>query len=176
MKDILQYKNEDDRVILLGKSEPIERKDYPDSLHEMLTDLEYHVKGDPKTGRRCWALSAVQIGHPYRLMCMQYGEDRIYIANPIILRTYNEATLNSEGCSSILYGASNYWVRRFGIIKVKALRIEFEGDKPKFTPVIMKEHGIYSAILQHEIDHMDGITLFERSNIGAIDKKGIKKV
>jgi len=172
LKEILQYKNEDDRVILLGKSKLIDRKDYPNTLREMFTDLEYHVKGDPKTGRRCWALSGVQIGNPYRIACMQYGNERIYIANPIIVRTYGEPTINSEGCSSILYGTSDYFVKRYGIVKVKALRVEFEGDKPKFKPVVMKEHGIYSSILQHEMDHMDGITLFERGNIGAIEKKG----
>lgn len=170
MKDILQYKNEDDRVILLSKSKLIERKDYPDSLKEMFEDLEFHVKGDPKTGRRCWALSGVQIGHNYRITCMQYGSDRIYLANPVIVRTYGDATQNSEGCSSILNGESNYWVKRYTIVKVKALKVEFEDGKPKFKAVMLKEHGLYSAILQHEIDHMDGVTLFERARIGAVEK------
>lgn len=170
MKDILQYKNDDDKVILLSKSEPIERHDYPDSLKEMFVDLEFHVKGDPKTGRRCWALSGIQLGHQYRIMCMQYGSDIIYIANPVVIRTYGDASQNSEGCSSIMNGESNYWVRRYTIIKVKALRVVFEDNIPKFKPVILKEHGLYSAILQHEIDHMDGITLFERMHLGAAKK------
>jgi peptide deformylase len=170
LKQILQYKNDEDRTILLSKSEPVDRKDAPDGLKQMFEDLAFHVKGDPKTGRRCWGLSGVQIGHLYRIMCMQYGNELIYIANPVIVRTYGEPTLNSEGCSSILYGSSNYWVKRFNIVKVKAVRVTFDGDKPTFRVSLMKEHGLYAAILQHEIDHMEGITLFERTTMGPISK------
>jgi len=160
IQPILQYSESKD--ILTSKSLDISFDSLPYDFDGLLHDMLETVKGDITAGRTCWALSAIQINEPLRLTCMRYGTEYIFLVNPKILRTYGEKAMSVEGCMSILNGTSDYHVKRYNIIRVNARIVELVGNNVTSRPFTSKEHGIYAAVIQHEIDHMDGITLFER--------------
>lgn len=74
--------------------------------------------------------------------------------NPEITEYSKETDETEEGCLSI----SDYWapVKRSKKIKIKAL--DENGNKIKF-----KARGFLARVLQHETDHLNGITIKERS-------------
>ena len=70
------------------------------------------------------------------------------LINPKIISSSDETTLGMEGCLSIPDTYGN--VARAKKIKVKALN-------EKGEPVRMSESGFLARVIQHEIDHLDGI-------------------
>jgi peptide deformylase len=82
----------------------------------------------------------------------------VVLINPEIFKASSELELDIEGCLSIphTYG----YIRRHRWIKVKALGER--GQKREF-----KAEGFYARILQHEIDHLEGI-LFTDKVVGRL--------
>ncbi len=79
----------------------------------------------------------------------------IVLINPEIVEHAEEEIISNEGCLS-LPGIS-VDVKRWAWVKVKALdadfnEVEYEGD------------GLFGRCMQHELDHLDGVTLFERAD------------
>ena len=113
-------------------------------------------------------LAAPQVGESVRLVCVdQTGpklrEDlRVYI-NPEIVERSEETVESEEGCLSCPELAVK--VDRHERIKVKAL--DREGNE-----VCVDADGFLAIVLQHEIDHLDGVTLADR--LGRL-KKGLYK-
>lgn len=79
----------------------------------------------------------------------------LVLINPVIVEHSEEKIDSNEGCLS-LPGIS-VDVKRWAWVKVKCLdenynEIEYMGD------------GLFGRCMQHELDHLDGITLFERAD------------
>lgn len=104
-------------------------------------------------------LSAIQIGRPKRVVVYEYikpttSKDsnpdvpQTILINPKIISLSNNLIEDEEGCLSFpkLYGV----VKRSDSIKVEAL--DLDGNKLKFSA-----KGLEARIIQHEIDHLDGI-------------------
>jgi peptide deformylase len=79
-------------------------------------------------------------------------EHRHILLNPEIVRGYGEVAA-MEGCLSIP-GYAGEVVRRESVT-VKAMDLENK-------PVRIKAHGYLARVLQHEIDHLDGILYPDR--------------
>jgi peptide deformylase len=83
-------------------------------------------------------------------------EDKTFIAliNPEILSKSKETFISEqEGCLSVVdYRAD---VRRHASVTVRAMNID--GETIEF-----EAHGLMSVIMQHEIDHLDGILFIDR--------------
>jgi peptide deformylase len=96
-------------------------------------------------------LAAPQIGKSLRLCIINLehlGLPPFALINPKIVRTSWKKINMEEGCLSIpgLYGM----VKRPAKITIKATNIE--GRETKF-----EADGILARVLQHEIDHLDGV-------------------
>src|SRR3989344_4936580 len=112
-------------------------------------------------------IASVQVGSPIQLCVIaknftpEQAEDLILI-NPAfekksVLREWDE-----EGCLSVpnIYGS----VRRYKKIKVSALNIK--GEKIEFIAT-----EFFARIIQHEIDHLNGILFIEKAKkLHAFDK------
>jgi peptide deformylase len=104
------------------------------------------------------ALSAVQIGYLKRLIIVRSDFDdktvREFTAliNPEIIKYEGEVSSDFEGCLSVVdvYGK----VPRHNKIRVKALDIE--GNEVRF-----KADGFLSRVIQHEIDHINGVVFID---------------
>jgi len=90
------------------------------------------------------------------------------LINPEIIDASGSIVSNEEGCLSVLdYKAD---VKRYEKVTVKALNID--GEKLEFNV-----EGIPAIIMQHEIDHLDGILFIDRISAlkRAMYKKKVKK-
>ena len=103
-------------------------------------------------------LAAVQIGEMVQVFAAQDegGVMRVY-ANPRILAT-SGSTKTREGCLSLpgVYGK----VKRPRKIKVQM--IEVDPVKGLGEQVILEMSGFAAVIVQHEIDHLNGILFIDK--------------
>jgi peptide deformylase len=90
------------------------------------------------------------------------GDLRVYV-NPEIVERSEETVESEEGCLSC--PELSVKVDRHERVKVKAL--DREGNQ-----VCVDAEGFLSIVLQHEIDHLEGVTLADR--LGRL-KKGLYK-
>jgi len=95
-----------------------------------------------------------QVGIPYRVFAMESEPARVCF-NPKIVNTSGDEILLEEGCLS--YPGL--------VVKVKRpqhARIRFTGPNGEvFTEQFT---GMTARVIQHEMDHLDGILFFDRAN------------
>lgn len=98
-------------------------------------------------------LAAPQIELSVRVFVAEYEERRIALVNPEIVKTEGEV-LGSEGCLSIpgYYGDN---IRRAESVVVK-------GQDVRGKEIRVRAEGWFARILQHEIDHLDGVLFLDR--------------
>jgi peptide deformylase len=98
-------------------------------------------------------LAAPQIDLSIRLFVAEYEEQRIALVNPEIIKAEGEV-LGSEGCLSIpgYYGDN---IRRAESVTVRAQDVRGKVVRKHFE-------GWFARIVQHEIDHLDGILFLDR--------------
>lgn len=120
------------------------------------------------------AISAVQINNLERVTIIRSDfEDKavrefIALINPEIVKLEGEITVDYEGCLSVpgVYGK----VPRHNKIRIKALDIN--NNEVRF-----KTEGFLARIIQHEIDHTNGIVFIDhirddKDAFYRLDKKG----
>ncbi|HEY0965611.1 MAG TPA: peptide deformylase [Candidatus Saccharimonadales bacterium] len=120
------------------------------------------------------ALAAVQVDHLERVVIVRSDfEDKendgfTALINPEIVKGEGEKIADYEGCLSVskIYGKVPRWSR----VRVKALDIE--GNE-----VRLKADGFLARVLQHEIDHTNGICFIdhirdEENAFYTLDEKG----
>lgn len=96
-------------------------------------------------------LAAPQVGHNKKLIVYKYNNKISELMNPEIIFKDGEI-LSGEGCLSL--PACDIHVKRAKRIKVKG--IDLSGEK-----VNIDTYDMLSIILQHEIDHLNGILLID---------------
>lgn len=104
------------------------------------------------------ALAAVQVGALYRVVIVRSDfEDKTArnftpLLNPEIVKYEGEIISDYEGCLSVskVYGK----VPRHSKVRVKALNLE--GQEVRF-----KAEGFLARVIQHEIDHTNGIVFID---------------
>jgi peptide deformylase len=101
-------------------------------------------------------LAAPQIGMSTRIIVYDAheGDGVRVLINPKILSMSGEQTEPKEGCLSIpgLQGV----VKRANEIRVK-------GFDEKNRPVTRRAKGLEARVIQHEVDHLDGILFIDRA-------------
>jgi len=98
-------------------------------------------------------LAAPQIGIPLRVLVAEYEDEHAVLINPEIVKQEGEEK-GTEGCLSIP-GYQGLNVRR-------ATKVVVKGRNEKGTPVKITAEGWFARVLQHEIDHLDGILYTDR--------------
>ena len=93
-------------------------------------------------------LAANQIGSNLRVFVLNFKGMRVY-ANPEILEQEGEFIFDGEGCLS--FPGEIYCTRRFNRIKICS------DSRPDEILT-----GIEAVAFQHELDHLDGITMHKR--------------
>jgi peptide deformylase len=138
--------------ILRGKANAVEAFD--EALRELVRDMFHTMVFAEGAG-----LAAPQIGIPLRVLVADTsrGEEgkgeRHAVVNPMIVELGVEEERESEGCLSVP-GVSDI-VSRPG-------RVVLEGFDPMGSPIRIEAEGLLSRVLQHEVDHLEGILFFDR--------------
>ena len=129
-----------DMLFLARKSEPATPDDLPVAA-DLLETLEAHADG-------CVGMAANMIGVLKRIIAVEAEDGYLVLFNPVILKKsgpYN----TEEGCLS-LEGVrpTKRW---------KSIKVQYETADGK--PRIRTFTGWTAQIIQHEIDHCDGILI-----------------
>jgi peptide deformylase len=93
-------------------------------------------------------LAAPQIAQSLRIFVAQYAEHKVAIFNPEIVKADGES-LGNEACLSTP-GVEGKQIRR-------AARILVKGQDVRGKQIRVAADGWLARIIQHEIDHLDGI-------------------
>jgi peptide deformylase len=116
-------------------------------LVERMTGLMHEASGV--------GLAATQVGVLRRLFVfVDDGEDRVLV-NPTITTTSQETELDEEGCLSL----------RDVLVPVERPKaVTIEGFDAKGEPVKLDLEPPSSRIVQHELDHLDGVLIIDRTD------------
>lgn len=149
---ILEFQQGENNPILRKKSEEISK---PDSkLKKFLKEMEKEMTRQNGVG-----LAAPQVGHNIRAIIVRLNagtkeEMTFSMINPEILQFSEEKYEDEEGCLSI----PDIW----GIIeRPKEIIVSFQN--PRGAPQTLKLSTLNARIVQHEIDHLDGILFIDRA-------------
>lgn len=100
-------------------------------------------------------LAANQVGWLERLIVVNPRAERgheIVLVNPVIVESSGRKT-GEEGCLSVPGVYAD--IERASSVKVEALDLDGE-------PVSIETSGLAAVVLQHEIDHLDGILFLSK--------------
>jgi peptide deformylase len=100
-------------------------------------------------------LAATQVGVLHRMLVYQaYTDDPVRVlVNPEIEWRSDELEAGAEGCLSL--PGVHVEVERANAVRVRAR--DEHGD-----PLEIEAEGLEARVIQHEIDHLDGILVFDR--------------
>ncbi len=142
--------------ILRTVSEPIQTTELK-KYRTLADDMIKHIKNPDNGG--VW-LAAPQVGVNKRLVVvslMKTYDDDIYktiaMINPLITETSPEKCSDQEWCLSV--PGESWDVERWSWVKVEFLDIEGKKYSMKLT-------DLAARIVQHEIDHLDGILFTDK--------------
>ena len=141
-----------DDLVLTSIADPVESID--DSVDRLIEDMLDTMYDAPGVG-----LAAPQIGVPRRVFVFDVGEGPHAVINPQLLETSGEWEFD-EGCLSV---PGRYWpIVRPGYAKV--LGLDADGNE-----VVHEGDELLGRVLQHELDHLDGMLLLKR--LGRSERK-----
>lgn len=121
------------------------------TLIDNMIPTMYHAKGV--------GLAAPQIGQSKRICIIgkearePHAEDLVLV-NPVWTKLSKKKTGDIEGCLSIphIYGT----VKRYDQILVNAQTRD--GENIEF-----EAHGFFARVIQHEVDHLDGVLFIDKA-------------
>ena len=130
-----------DPIFLAGKSSPAAKEDLQ-TARDLLDTLTAHKEG-------CVGMAANMIGVHKRIIVFDNEGTYMTMLNPEILKKSGPYD-TEEGCLSLLGGPRP--CKRYKTIKVRWQTVDFQTRIKTFT-------GWPAQIIQHEVDHCDGILI-----------------
>src|SRR5215207_1805345 len=103
-------------------------------------------------------LAAPQLGILRRILVYQAAEEAPVSAlvNPRLVSSTEERTVEEEGCLSL--GAATI------VVEVeRPLGVTIEATTPAGDPMRIEAEGLEARVLQHELDHLDGVLTIDRT-------------
>ncbi len=101
-------------------------------------------------------LAATQLGVLRRLLVFQAGPDSepTALINPEVEWLSNEVVVAEEGCLSL---------PRVSMDVERPLHARFSGLDVDGEPIRLEASGLEARVLQHELDHLDGVLILDRA-------------
>lgn len=98
-------------------------------------------------------LAATQIGLPLRLAVMEVEGKIYHLINPKITSYSQEKIVFEEGCLSL---PGEF----FPIIRSETVTVRYQNEKG--LPKKLRATGFLAVVIQHEVDHLEGILIINR--------------
>lgn len=106
--------------------------------------------------QNCMGLAAPQLGHKINIIMVRLTKGLVIMLNPKILTYEGKLVSGSEGCFSVPKTLNKQvQVKRHYRVKVAFTTIDGK------TEIVKKFKYMDARIIQHEVDHLDGIILEE---------------
>lgn len=101
-------------------------------------------------------LAATQLGALRRLLVFQAGPESepAALINPEVEWLSDEMAVAEEGCLSL---------PKVSMDVERPLYARFRGRDVEGAPVLIEASGLEARVLQHEIDHLDGVLILDRT-------------
>ncbi len=128
-------------LFLQQPSQPVTRKDRA-AAEDLLDTLRAHAAD-------CVGMAANMIGVGKRIVAVRAGQSYLLMQNPVLTAHSAETYEAEEGCLS-LDGTRR--VRRYAWVEVAYRDRKFKEKRQRFT-------GFTAQIVQHEMDHLEGILI-----------------
>ena len=100
-------------------------------------------------------IASNQVNLPYRICSVKIGQVWKTFINPEIIKYYGESFINNERCLSI--PKKDFNVNRFNSVDIVYRDTNFIEHTAKYTTLT-------AIILQHELDHLDGVLISMKNN------------
>jgi peptide deformylase len=100
-------------------------------------------------------LAANQVGRLKRILVAAVEDEELVIVNPVVEEADEPTVKELEGCLSIPG------------IQVEVERptaVTVSGQDPSGAPLRIEASGLLARVLQHEIDHLDGVLMLDRTD------------
>lgn len=157
IKKVLTYPD----TVLRERAEPVTDIDGKiQQLIDDMTDTMYHAPGI--------GLASNQVGEPCRIIIYDTSpkdepNNLVVLINPEIIEA-DGLIIDEEGCLSVIDCRAD--VKR-------AARVTVEGVDREGNPVTLTKEGLDAVVLQHEIDHLNGVLFIDR--ISALKRELYKR-
>lgn len=138
--------------VLRQKAKTIGRVD--NSILKIIEEMEETLEKDPRKGI---GLAAPQVGISLRIILAKDGRSQNSLThaliNPEIIKISREKVVDYEGCLSI----PDTWIQVERASKVVVKALNLTGKK-----ITLKASNLFARVLQHEIDHTNGILITDK--------------
>jgi peptide deformylase len=134
------------------------KANHVEEIDDSVIGLVERMKGLMSEARGV-GLAATQLGILRRVLVYQAGEEEPFVAlvNPRVVETGGEQIADDEGCLSL--GAATV------IVEVeRATTIVVEATSPEGEELRLEAEGLEARVIQHELDHLDGILIIDRTS------------
>ncbi len=134
--------------VLKTRAAPVE--DFDESLERLAEDMLATMREQEGVG-----LAANQVGRLKRILVAALEDDEYVLVNPVIEEASETTESGPEGCLSIPG------------IQVEVERptgITISGRDASGAPIKIQAEGLLARIFQHEIDHLDGVLILDRTD------------
>jgi peptide deformylase len=103
-------------------------------------------------------LAAPQLGVLRRILIYRKAEEGPVVAlvNPRVVSTGEEVEAADEGCLSL--GAATVVV-----VVERPTAVKIEASSPEGEPISVEAEGLEARVIQHELDHLDGVLTIDRT-------------
>lgn len=134
--------------VLKTRAAPV--KDFDESLARLAEEMLATMREYEGVG-----LAANQVGRLKRIFVAALEDREIVLANPVIEEKSGVTGKDLEGCLSIP-GVQLEIERPLGVT--------LSGQDITGSTVRVEAEGLLARILQHEVDHLDGLTILDRTD------------
>ena len=140
-------------------------RQYPDPALRMkageVTEFDAALKqlvarmGSLMVDARGVGLAATQVGILQRVFVFSPGEDEVRaVVNPELAERSDERDVDDEGCLSM---------QRVLVPVERSMRVTLVGKDEEGEDVRLELEGMPARVVQHEIDHLDGVLIVDRT-------------
>ena len=132
---------------LKKKSREVTEEEFGEELDKKMDDMlqkMYLLNGV--------GLSGIQVGDDRRMLVADAGSGPIKVVNPEILEFSEEKVTFREGCLSVPGLAAE-------VERSKSIKIRYKTPFGQMVEGVLED--VNAVIIQHEVDHLNGITLLD---------------
>ena len=134
--------------VLKTRATPV--REFDEALQRLTEDMLETMRDREGVG-----LAANQVGRLRRVLVAALEDEEYAVVNPRIEGSAEETEVGSEGCLSIPG------------IQVEVERptaVTVSGQDPSGNPIRLEAEGLLARIIQHEIDHLNGVLILDRTD------------
>ena len=125
-------------------------KEFDETLERLTEDMLATMHEREGVG-----LAANQVGRLRRVLVAGVEDDEYVLVNPAIEASSEETEAGAEGCLSI---------PGIQVEVERPVSVTVSGQDTAGNPVRLEAEGLLARIFQHEIDHLDGVLILDRTD------------